>query len=55
VLFTNARWPLAAAAAVVAVIVGSLTVHAIGADKTNQYGRPNETWHYISRVAYTDL
>jgi len=55
VLFTNARWPLAAAAAVVAVIVGSLTVHAIGANKTNQYGRPNETWHYISRVAYTDL
>ena len=54
-LLTNVRWPLAAANAVVAVIVGSLTIHAIGSDKTNQYGRPNETWHYQSRVAYTNL
>jgi len=54
-LFDNARWPLAVAAAMVAVLVGYLTRNAIRQPKTNQYGRPNETWHYQSRVAYTDL
>jgi predicted acylesterase/phospholipase RssA len=52
--FDNARWPLTAAAAIVAAVVGFLTSYGMWADKKNQYGRPNETWHYQSRIAYTD-
>jgi hypothetical protein len=54
-LIDNARRPLAVAAAIVGLIVSRLTWHGIRADKKNKYGRPNETWHYQSRVAYTDL
>jgi len=53
-LWDNERWPLCAAAAIVSVIVGYLVIRALIEPKTNHYHRPNQTWHYLARVAYTD-
>jgi Patatin-like phospholipase len=50
----NVRWPLSAASAVVAAILAGLLLRTARSLDKNTYGRANQTWHYRSRVKYTD-